>query len=51
MARKSRKIRKDITVGGLEKKLHLPKGTIRSPKGRKAREDKQLKTLQKEKER
>ncbi len=46
----ARKIRKDITVEGLEKKLGLRKATIRNPNLRKARKDKQLKTLQKEKE-
>jgi len=51
MATKSRKTRKDITVGGLEKKLSLKEGTIRNPDRRKARRDKQLKTLQKERDR
>ena len=43
-----RKDRSDITVGNLEKKHGLPKGTIRNPDGRKARKDKQLKTIKKQ---
>ena len=50
MAAKGRKIRKDITVGGLEKKLGLKHGTIRNPDGRKARSNKKLETLWKEKQ-
>lgn len=46
----ARKIRKDITVGGLEKKLKLAPGTITNPDGRDARSDKKLETLQKEAE-
>lgn len=49
MAVKGRKIRKDITVGGLEKKLGMKLGTIRNPSGKKARSDKKLETIQKEK--
>jgi len=43
-----RKDRCDITVGSLEKKHGLPKGTIRNTDGRKARKDKQLKTIKKQ---
>ena len=49
MATKGRKVRKDITVKGLEKKLKVEPGTIRNPSGRKARSDKKLDTIQKEK--
>ena len=49
MATKGRKVRKDITVKGLEKKLGVGTGTIRNPSGRKARGDKKLETIQKEK--
>ncbi|MCF0061811.1 hypothetical protein MUK70_21460 [Dyadobacter chenwenxiniae] len=42
----ARKIRKDITVGGLEKKLKLAPGSIVNPDGRDARSDKKLETLQ-----
>jgi len=41
----ARKIRKDITVGSLEEKLGVPKGTIRNPDGRKTRKDKKLGTI------
>jgi hypothetical protein len=44
----ARKIRKDITVGALEKKLGVAPGTIKNPDGRDARSDKKLETLQKE---
>lgn len=44
----ARKVRKDITVGGLEKKLKVAPGTIRNPDGTDARSDKKLETLQKE---
>lgn len=44
----ARKIRKDITVGSLEKKLKLAPGTIKNIDGRDARSDKKLDTLQKE---
>lgn len=44
----ARKIRKDITVGGLEKKLQLAPGTIKNLDGSDARSDKKLETLQKE---
>ena len=44
----ARKDRNDITVGKLEKKHGLPKGTIRNPSGRKTREDKQLGTIRKQ---
>jgi len=43
-----RKDRSDITVGSLEKKHGLPKGTVRNLGGRKARKDKQLKTIKKQ---
>ena len=45
-----RKIRSDITVGNLEKKLGVQPGTIRNPDGRDTRSDKLLKTLRKEQE-
>jgi hypothetical protein len=44
----ARKIRKDITVGSLEKKLKLAPGSIKNLDGRDARSDKKLETLQKE---
>lgn len=44
----ARKIRKDITVGSLEKKLGLAAGSIKNLDGRDARSDKKLETLQKE---
>ena len=44
----ARKIRKDITVKGLEKKLGVAPGTIKNLDGRDARSDKKLETLQKE---
>ncbi|WP_134091908.1 hypothetical protein [Olivibacter sp. XZL3] len=44
----ARKIRKDITVGALEKKLGVTPGTIKNPNGSDARSDKKLETLQKE---
>jgi hypothetical protein len=43
-----RKPRKDITVGSLEKKLGVPKGTIRNLGGRKTRKDKKLGTIRKQ---
>jgi hypothetical protein len=46
----SRKIRKDITVGSLEKKLGVAPGTIKNLDGSDARSDKKLATLQKEAE-
>jgi hypothetical protein len=45
------KIRSDIKIGNLEKKLGLAKGAIRNPDGTDARSDKRLGTLQKEYER
>ena len=42
-----RKVRKDITVGGIERKLKVPKGIIRHPDGKKVRKDKKLKNMQK----
>ncbi len=44
----SRKIRKDIRIGNLEKKLGLENGAIKNPNGRDARSDKKLETLQKD---
>ena len=41
-----RKVRKDITVGGIERKLKVPEGTLRHPSGRKVRKDKTLKNIQ-----
>lgn len=46
----ARKIRSDITVGSLEKKLGVLPGTFRNPDGRDTRSDKMLGTLRKEKE-
>lgn len=48
MAKKTRKVRSDITIGNLEKKLGLEPGSIRNPNGSDARSDKKLKTLRKE---
>lgn len=48
---KVRKTRSDCTVGTYEKKHDLPTGTIRNKDGRKARKDKTLATLRKEKRR
>lgn len=45
------KIRSDIKIGNLEKRLGLAKGAIRNPDGTDARSDKRLGTLQKEYER
>lgn len=44
----ARKVRSDATVGKLEKKLGLPKGTVRNPSGRKTRKDKKIGTIRKE---
>jgi hypothetical protein len=42
-----RKVRKDITVAGIERKLKLPKGTIRHlDTNRKVRKDKKLQNMQ-----
>lgn len=46
----ARKIRSDIKVGNLEKKLEVAPGTFRNPNGRDTRSDKLLKTLRKEAE-
>jgi hypothetical protein len=43
-----RKVGSDATVGKLEKKLGLPKGTVRNPSGRRTRKDKQIGTIRKE---
>lgn len=43
-----RKIRSDIKIGNLEKKLGLEKGAIRNPDGTDARSDKKLGTLRSE---
>ena len=45
-----RKIRSDITVGSLEKKLGILPGAFRNPDGRNTRSDKKLGTLRKEKD-
>ncbi|MFC3563272.1 hypothetical protein [Pedobacter jamesrossensis] len=45
---KSRKVRSDIQVGNLEKKLGLEPGAIRNPDGSDARSNKKLATLRKE---
>lgn len=44
----SRKVRSDIKVGNLEKKLGLEPGAIRNPDGSDARSDKKLGTLRNE---
>lgn len=44
----ARKIRSDIKIGNLEKKLGLSKGAIRNPDGTDARSDKKLGTLRDE---
>ncbi|SEN29106.1 hypothetical protein SAMN05216436_11436 [bacterium A37T11] len=46
----ARKIRKDIKVGSLEKKLILASGSIKNLDGRDARSDKKLGALQKDAE-
>jgi hypothetical protein len=43
-----RKDRKDITVGKLEEKHGLPSGIVRNDTGRKARKDKTLGAIKKE---
>ena len=43
-----RKIRSDITVGSLEKKLGIKEGSIRHEDGRKVRKDKTLGAMRKE---
>ena len=48
MTKKVRKVRGDITIGNLEKKLGLEPGSIRNPDGSDARSDKKLNTLRKE---
>ena len=48
MAKKPRKIRGDVKIGNLEKKLGLEPGSIRNPDGSDARSDKKLKTLRRE---
>jgi hypothetical protein len=45
-----RKIRSDIKVGNLEKKLGIEPGTFRNKDGRDTRSDKKLGTLRKEAE-
>jgi hypothetical protein len=40
-----RKVRKDITVAGIERKLKVKKGTLRHPNGRKIRKDKKLENM------
>ncbi len=44
----ARKIRSDIKIGNLEKKLGLKPGAIRNPDGSDARSNKKLGTLRKE---
>ncbi len=44
----TRKIRSDIKVGTLEKRLGLKPGAIRNPDGSDARSDKRLGTLRKQ---
>ena len=44
----ARKIRSDIKVGNLEKKLGIKPGSIRTPTGRDVRSDKRLGTLRKQ---
>jgi hypothetical protein len=44
----ARKIRSDIKIGNLEKKLGLENGAIRNPNGTDARSDKKLGTLRQE---
>ncbi len=46
--KKPRKTRSDMQVGNLEKKLGLPKGTIRNPDGRNTRSDKLVGTVRKQ---
>jgi hypothetical protein len=48
MYNNSRKIRSDITIGKLEKKLGLGEGSIKNPNGSNARSDKKLSTLRKD---
>lgn len=43
----NRKVRKDCTVGTLEKKLGIP-GCIQNPNGRNARSDKTIGSLRKD---
>ena len=47
-APKTRKARKDQTVGSFEKEHGLPPGTIRNESGRDTRSDKQIGTIRKE---
>ena len=47
-ATKTRKARKDQTVGSFEKEHGLPPGTIRNDSGRDTRSDKRLGTIRKE---
>ena len=44
----ARRIRDDIRVGNLEKKLKIAPGSFRNPDGRDTRSDKKLKTLRDE---
>lgn len=44
----ARKVRSDIRVGNLEKKLGVPTGSFRNSNGRKTRKDKKLGTMRKE---
>jgi hypothetical protein len=47
-AKKPRKIRGDILVKNLEKRLGVKEGVIKNPDGRNARGDKRLDTIRKE---
>jgi hypothetical protein len=44
----ARRVRGDISVGNLEKKLEVPAGTFRNKDGRDTRSDKKLETIRKE---
>jgi hypothetical protein len=46
--KKARKVRSDMQIGNLEKKLGLPEGTIRNEDGRNTRSDKLVGTVRKE---
>ena len=46
--KKPRKVRSDMQVGNLEKKLGLPEGTIRNKDGRNTRSDKLVRTVRKQ---
>ena len=48
MTKNARKVRGDMKIGNLERKLGLEPGSIRNPDGSDARSDKKLKTLREE---